>query len=580
MQRSYVALGEQHRGKPWKQIPDTLFSEYSRNGNRNHYERECFERRDRLRFLVMAEILQHNGRFIPDIRDGLHYFLKETWWGVPAHYPLPQPNRDNQVVDLFNAETAGLLAWTVYMLHDELETLDRNICQAISDEINRRFLKPALTTDFAWKQKANNWNPWICSNWLACVLFCEPDRQQQVMAVEQILQSLDVFIDGYPDDGGCDEGIDYWNRAAGSLFDCLNLLKLATDGAISLANEPKIKAMASYAYKMYISNDSFINYADSSPKARININVCYPFGKYIEDSIMMGYAAFIARKQNYTSRPATFFNWSGSLSRELLFLPLIGEFLQLKPIEPLIQDVWLPDLQVFTARSEGGSSQGLFVAAKGGHNDESHNHNDIGNFIIYGDGQPLFIDIGAATYTDKSFNNQRYQQPNTRSAYHNVPIINGCEQQEGRLFQAKKLKYTNKRDWARWSADLASAYPDKAKVSQWTRTIRIDRNRQITVNERYKLKQYLAPSQIILICSTSPLLVKPGLLLIATTAGNYHLSYNPTQVEPQIEKIDCDDTVTRNSWGQYDLHRIKLSVAGTSLKGEITYKIQPVNLLE
>ena len=25
----------------------------------------------------------------------------------------------------------------------------------------------------------------------------------------------------------------------------------------------------------------------------------------------------------------------------------------------------------------------LFLAAKGGHNDESHNHNDIGQFIIY-----------------------------------------------------------------------------------------------------------------------------------------------------------------------------------------------------
>lgn len=580
MRKSYIALGEQYRGRPWQTIPDALFSEYSRNGNRDHYERECFERRDRLRFLVMAEVIEHNDRFLADINNGLHYFLTETWWGVPAHYPLRLPSRDSQVVDLFNAETAGLLAWTIYMLHDELETLDRNICQTVIDEINRRFLKPAQATDYEWKKKSYNWNPWICSNWLVCLLFCEPNRQQQVMAVGQILQTLDVFIDGYPDDGGCDEGIDYWNRAAASLYDCLNLLKLATNGAISLSNEPKIKAMASYVYKMYISNDTFINYADASPRARTNINVCYPFGKYVDDPIMMGYAAFVAQKQDYLSRPGTFFNWSGSLSRELFFLPMMAEFLQQKPIEPLIQDVWLPDLQLFSARSDGNSSRGLFVAAKGGHNDESHNHNDVGNFIVYGNGLPLLVDIGAATYTANTFNDQRYQQPNTRSAYHNVPIINGCEQHAGRQFRATSLKYTRKLKWARWSTDLASAYPSKAEVTQWTRTIRLDRNQQITVSERYRLKRYLAPSQITLICSTRPLPVKPGLLLITTTDGSYHLSYNPTQVEPQIEKIDYNDTVVHNSWGQYNLHRIRLSVIGTGLKGEITYKIQPVNLQE
>src|SRR5690606_39665769 len=49
-----------------------------------------------------------------------------------------------------------------------------------------------------------------------------------------------------------------------------------------------------------------------------------------------------------------------------------------------------------------------FFAAKGGYNNESHNHNDIGSFILYKEGKPLFIDAGVGTYTKKTFSNERY----------------------------------------------------------------------------------------------------------------------------------------------------------------------------
>jgi hypothetical protein len=45
------------------------------------------------------------------------------------------------------------------------------------------------------------------------------------------------------------------------------------------------------------------------------------------------------------------------------------------------------------------------MAIKGGNNGESHNHNDVGSFIIYTDGEPLFIDPGVGEYTAKTFSN-------------------------------------------------------------------------------------------------------------------------------------------------------------------------------
>ncbi len=76
----------------------------------------------------------------------------------------------------------------------------------------------------------NNWDPWISSNWLTSALLMEPDAERRRAAVGKILRCLDNFMNGYADDGGCDEGPGYWGRAAASLFDCLELLHAATAG--------------------------------------------------------------------------------------------------------------------------------------------------------------------------------------------------------------------------------------------------------------------------------------------------------------------------------------------------------------
>ena len=96
-------------------------------------------------------------------------------------------------------------------------------------EVDRRVLTPNLDRDDFWwmgfrDKGVNNWNPWICSNWLAAALLVEPDDQRRARHVEKILRTLDVFLDIYPEDGGCDEGPGYWGRAGASLFDCLDLL--------------------------------------------------------------------------------------------------------------------------------------------------------------------------------------------------------------------------------------------------------------------------------------------------------------------------------------------------------------------
>jgi len=99
MAADYTANAEQYRGATWQDIPDSVFAQFRRNGNRTNYERLHFALRTQLACLVMGEVMEHQGRFTADIVRGLHYFQREPWWGLPAHYPTDRPKRDNQVVD-------------------------------------------------------------------------------------------------------------------------------------------------------------------------------------------------------------------------------------------------------------------------------------------------------------------------------------------------------------------------------------------------------------------------------------------------------------------------------------------------
>jgi len=99
-------------------------------------------------------------------------------------------------------------------------------------------------------------------------------------------------------------------------------------------------------------------------------------------------------------------------------------------------------------------------AAKGGHNCEPHNHNDIGSFIIVtsDDDIPL-ADFGCAIYRKETFDPQkRYTLFNNSSRGHSVPIVNGEYQKDGKNFAARNVKAGD--DF--FEADIEGAYEANA----------------------------------------------------------------------------------------------------------------------
>ncbi|MCH2662988.1 heparinase II/III-family protein [bacterium] len=492
LRQVYVARGESVLDQEWSILSASLFLDFARTGNRTRFQAERNKRRNALGQLLLAECVEGKGRFLDQIVNGVWATCEETYWGVPAHLSLQEagrglPDAAEPTVDLFAAETSALLAWTHYLIDKSLDDVSPLVRPRIELEIDRRMLTPLLEReDFWWMglkprpdgRRVNNWNPWINSNWLTSFLLIERDRDRRAEGVAKSVRSLDQFIEPYPVDGGCDEGAGYWGRAGASLFDCLEMLESATGESIDLFGSEQIRNMGSFIYKANIHERYFVNFADA-PVLTIPVpSILFRFGKRVDDEQLVAQGAWFAEHGKLSEK-----GFDDSVARQLPALFTSEELFRTSGEQPLPRDAWFPDLEVAMARIKEGSAEGFFVAAKGGTNAESHNHNDVGNFVVFTEGKPLLIDTGVEPYTAKNSSPQRYDIWTMNSNHHNLPEVNGQTQQPGFEFAAKEVTYEHSEDRMMFTLDISDAYPSAAGLESCKRTVSLERDSGVTIED-------------------------------------------------------------------------------------------------
>ena len=582
---AHIRLAEKGLGADWPAPKASVFLDFVRDGNRTRYESVSFGRRVRLANLVIAEAIEGKGRFVDDILDGVWTICEESFWGVPAHVGAQKrgpglPDITEPVVDLFAAETGMLLAWTDSLVGASLARVSPLVRERIRLEIDRRVLTPCLERDDFWwmgfsGRSVNNWNPWIVSNWLAAALLVEKDPARQARSVHKALRCLDAFLASYPADGGCDEGPGYWDRAGGSLFDCLELLQAASGGKIDVFDRPLIKEIGRYIAKVHIAGPWAVNFADAAAKPGGNAPLICRYGKAIGDGDLMGFGAWLAREQDLGKGAVT--GSFGVLGRVLPALFGLDELEQAAPKEPLFRDAWFPGLQVMTARSVEGSTKGLYLAAKGGHNAESHNHNDVGSFIVYADGEPVLIDVGVETYTAKTFSGRRYEIWTMQSAFHNLPTVNGVMQKDGRAFEAQDVRYRADAARAALDLDITAAYPPEAGIAAWKRRLTLERGKRVIVEDAYSLRKAGGSIDLSFMSRRKPEAAAAGRIDLLPDEGEpgspLRLLFDGRAFKARVETIEIKDERLRGSWGDR-VYRIVLSGKAPAKTGTVKVRIE------
>lgn len=554
---------EGHLGRSWPELPATLYAEFRRDGNRTRYQSRYYERRTALADLALAECVEADGRFLDDAVNGIWAICEESTWCVPAHERsvgrLSDPRRP--WIDLFGAETGALLAWVGYLLEPVLEREFPEVPERIRYEVRRRLLEPyRCDDDWHWLRGRdgrgpNNWNPWIHSNLLVAALLVEDDVELRASLVARMVRGIDAFWAGYAGDGGCDEGASYWWRAAASLLDCLELLRSASAGRLDGFDLPRLREMARFFHHMHVHADWYVNFGDAPARILHSGEPLYRYGALLHDPEIQEHALAMRavetgaeRDHDLTRRLAALFDdeyWSAPAPSAA----------------PRVRDSWYEGIQVLTARQEAGESRGLFLAAKAGDNGASHNHNDVGSFIVAVDGFPVLIDVGPETYTARTFGPDRYRIWPMRSAFHNLPLIDGREQEAGVEHGARSVRHEIGDAASRLTMDIAPAYPEAAGVRRWERRLALDRagEGQILVEDEYELERAPEELALHLMSWPAPEHPEPGRLRYPSRWRSLYLEYDPALLSVRIERIDLDDPRLTSVWGDA-VHRTVLEV--------------------
>lgn len=561
-----IKNGELLLGYTWKVVKATDYLEFERSGNREIMERPFDDNNQAIVKLMLAELAEGKGRFINQLINGVFHTCEMTSWALsahlvtqPTHRALPTPTYP--LIDLTAGDLGALLSWVYYFMHEEFDKIDPEISRRLYRELDERIMKPYLNNDSFWwlatnykGQMVNNWNPWCNSNCLMTFMLLEKDADRLSRAVFRSMQSVDKFLNYVHSDGACEEGPSYWGHASGKCLDYLVLLNRITGGKVSIFDNPQIKAMGEYIARSYVGNGWVVNFADASAKGGGDPYLIYRYGKAVRSDIMKQFASMQHKGSKLSFKGRDLF-------RILEAFLVEDELCAYQEVYTGVPYTWYPETEFCYVRNKKA-----FLAAKGGYNDESHNHNDAGSFSLWVNNTPVIIDAGVGTYTRQTFSSERYTIWTMQSNYHNLPMINGVPQKYGRQYKATEVKATKNS----FSANIATAYPDEAGVKKWIRSYTM-RSGALVISDRFELNE-IKKENVINFLSWGDIIIKDGVIEISVNGVEGTLKYDSKRFEVKKECVKLTDKKLSSVWGP-EVYRLSFIAKEKEQKGCYTFTI-------
>ncbi|MGP9746602.1 heparinase II/III domain-containing protein [Brachybacterium sp. AOP29-B2-41] len=588
-------------------LPFPLLSRYTRfwrEGVRTDYENEVRRLGIMTGEAVLAALATGETRWIDRAADGLMLLCELSTWCWVAHEKAHDlrgwivPDPEAPVVDLGAAQTLQVIAWADLALGEELDERVPGLRQRLRWEARQRVFDPYLARrDWHWLHgAAHNWTGWIHQHLLTAALFLleeESDRGTRDAVLALSIAQLDRYLASFPADGGIDEGFSYFWNGASRLLEAIDLLITASGGTLSrdaVTGIDVIARLLRYPQGMDLGGGWFVNVADGParpPADELPWDVLHRWGRHLgADDVVAQALAHRGHSPLPRVQPEL------GLGRVLTALGdehwATADSAGVRP--PYPARIWLPEVQLLVAREREGDPSGLALAAKGGHNDEAHNHLDVGSYLVALDGSPVLIDLGQPTYTALTFTDRRYEIWTMTSSWHNLPEIRGRQQGVGPEYRAREV---TARPGPSASGDqgsgatstleleLAAAYPAEAGLRSYRRSVSLDRGSEPGAEVRIEDAWLLDPvgpaegesdpdapavpaaPDVVLnhVIAGDPIDHRPGLLLVRAPSGALaEIRWAPALGSGTLERREIEDPLLAASWGAA-VHRLRLTVA-------------------
>lgn len=504
---------EYYLKQPLYAIPFSMLRRFEDDGDRTEFEyseRGYFAHRGHLECeLIAAWLYPERKDILTALEDTMWAICDEYTWSVAAHMSHEQALRANlqedcYTIDLFAAETGDTMAEAVMLLGDRLDPI---LVKRVKRELKKRIIDRFENGTFGWcETTTNNWAA-VCAGSVGMACICELDDNERLgRIIEHLLGAMRNFMKGFSGDGACLEGVGYWSYGFG-YFSCFaDMLYRRTEGEIDLFDDRKVHDVALFPQRCCFYGSRAVSFSDGGSTISLELGLTNMLASHYSDiyypeNVNVGGSVYIGGCHRY----ALAFN-------NIVWAPE-GEIVRVAPTKSC---EILPEAQWYIASGKDN----VGVAAKGGNNQEPHNHNDVGNFIVYKNGVEIIADLGSGEYDKAYFRGEtRYKLVHCGSHGHSVPLVNGITQKEGLKFAAKDVEIGE----GGIKMDIAPAYGDE-DIHSIIREFSFDAaNGRVTICDSFKLAE--KPDSVIerFISRIQPILKDDGTVVIGNEKASMTL---------------------------------------------------------
>jgi len=328
-----------------------------------------------------------------------------------------------------------------------------------------------------WTRSEFNWNQ-VCNSGLliGALAIAETKPEYARLIVSKAVAALPTALRTYGPDGAWAEGPGYWHYATRYTAYGLTALDTALAKDFGLS---QIKGLSEAGlFPIYTTGPTglFLNFADSGEKnSRRPMPCMFWLARTYNNSLFADAEHAVLAKYDASPEHVV---WYISPSANM-------------PYPKALDHYFRGDVPVVVFRSAWDDPEALFVGVKAGFNQVNHGHLDLGNFELDALGVRWARDLGSDNYNlpgywDRKKEGKRWIYYRLGSASHNVPLLNGRNQNE--LAKARFINFQTKKSSAFVLVDLTNAYEEFAK--KVTRGVAMAQGRRaVLVQDEFELEK-------------------------------------------------------------------------------------------
>lgn len=536
----FRALVEKYRDEPVEMPSFQAYADWERCGQRGRFDGTMYALRKRLNTMALATLLDVEG-VKAVYEDTLYVFLHLPTWSFAAHYlygslndywDIPKEPFDEtghvrgigrdrkQSLDLCSTSAAFMLCEMAQLLEGRVEPC---LLRWSRQESFERVLSPfmSLAPYPHFETNPNNWSGVCMSSIGAAAIYLIVDSRTLAPVIKRVLDGLNVHLSGYNDDGASPEGFGYWQYGFEYFLMFADLLARRTGGRINLVDDEKVRRIAGFGADCCFGTKMKLPFGDANWLAVFDEAV----RRYVGH---MG-AHVPPQGDTFASFDAAFEHCPVQLRH------LIWTMKPAQGAERFPRSAVYPSSEYFMGFYRRKEDP-VYLLAKGGNNGESHNHNDVGSYVVIRGDEMIAADTAGGKYCRDYFNENRYTFFAARSGGHNLPIVGGVEQMGCGSCRAKKFTVEQGEEEDCIEIDLTGTLCC-LQLTRMTRRLKGERaTGAIAVEDRFELSE---PTEIIdrIVTLDAPQMLEAGALRVGGENG-MTLRFDAAQLDCRVSPVE------------------------------------------